>query len=189
MAERIVSIVERDCLAVFRARSFRDHDGRIARSLRSSGNQSRWANSIVENLKHSFVAEWMFRNQDDVRLAGDAGPQGEMPRVSSHHFDDLHPTVRPGGRARAFEDLSDVAHRRVEAQRVIRAREILVDRLWNADYLQAFFRQLRGDSERVFAAAYYDCLQSNLLDVGQDFVGSILMLACFIDLAKGISAR
>ena len=72
MTESIVSIVDRYCLAIFRARAFSDDDDRVARSFRTSGNQSWRTNSIVENLKHSLVTERMFRNQYNMRLSCDS---------------------------------------------------------------------------------------------------------------------
>ena len=59
-----------------------------------------------------------------------------MARMSAHYLNNLHPPVRAGRRARAFEYLCDIAQRGVKSERVISAREILVNSFGHADDVQ-----------------------------------------------------
>src|SRR5581483_4598083 len=82
-----------DHLAIFGTGALRNYDDCVTWAFGSTADQSRCANTIVENVKDSFVAKRVLGNQNDMRLAGDAGPKREMAGMSAHHFDDLHPPV------------------------------------------------------------------------------------------------
>ena len=76
-----------------------------------------------------------------------------------HHLDNLHPAVRPGGRARAFDDFRDVAQSRVKAECVVSAGKVLINRLRNSQNLHATFGELGGDPKRIFAATRNDRIE------------------------------
>ena len=138
MAEGILPIINGHEFSVLRRRTFGDDNNRVARARRIACDACRIVQAFFQVLINSLVAKWMLRNQNEVGLPGHSRPQRQMPGVASHDFDDLYPTVRACGRARALDDLRDVAQRRVEAERVIRSRQILIYRLRHANDTHAF---------------------------------------------------
>ncbi len=105
-----------------------------------------------------------------------------MSRVSAHHFDDLHPAVRSGRRARSFDDFGDVSERGVEAERVVSAREIFVDRLRHADDRHSFLRERSSDAKRIFPAADNERIDFQSLDILDYFMRSVLRFAFLVQL-------
>src|SRR5205085_2036133 len=97
-----------------------------------------------QQLKDLVVTKWMLGNQDQMRLPGNTGPEREMARVPAHNFDHLDPAMRTRGCARTFDDLSHISQCSIEAERVISAGEIFVDRLWNTNHRHTFLCQTRG---------------------------------------------
>ena len=89
--------------------------------------------------------------------------------MTTHDFDHLNPAMRTGRGSRTFNNFSDIPQGRVEAQRVICSRQIFVDRFRNTHYRHALFCKTCGNSERVLAAASYDGIESELLDVSDHF--------------------
>src|SRR5437764_334002 len=67
--------------------------------------RGRIAQTLAQMLIDSLVAKWVLRNQDQIRAARHARPEREVARMPAHHFDDLHPTMRAGRRARTLDDL------------------------------------------------------------------------------------
>ena len=97
------------------------------------------ASRSSSSLSTRSTIERRFGDERDERAARQARPQRQMARVATHHLDDLHPMMRAGRRARALDDVGAGAHRRVEAERVVGAAEILVDRLRDADDRRAIW--------------------------------------------------
>src|ERR1051325_3840362 len=135
------------------------------------------------------IAERVFRDQYEIGLTRSASPQRQMPCVASHHFYDLHPPVRARRRARALYDLRDVAQSRVEAERVIRARQIFIDRLRDTDDVDAPGRKTRGHAQRILAAAGDDDIQTELGDILDHLFGAVYALALFVGRLEGIGSR
>ena len=74
-------------------------------------------------------------------------------RVPAHHLDDHDAVVRLGGRVQPVDRLGGDGQRRVEAERVVGRREVVVDRLGHADDRErVLLEEPRGDAERVLAA-------------------------------------
>src|ERR1700752_1543581 len=86
MTESVVSIVDRDHLAIFRACAFSNDDDRITRPAVWTTTQIRFTQTISQQLKHPLVTKRMLRYQNQMRLTGHTRPQREMPGVPSHHF-------------------------------------------------------------------------------------------------------
>ncbi len=112
----------------------------------------------------------MFGNQNQVRLPGNTRPKREVSGVPSHHFDDLHPTVRSRRRARTFDHFRDISECGVEAERVVSAGEIFVDGFRHADDRHSSLRKDCGNSERVFTTANDERIQLQSLDIFIYFV-------------------
>ena len=76
-----------------------------------------------------------------------------QPGVPAHHLDDHDAVVRLGRRVQPVDRLGRDRHRRVEAERVVGSREIVVDRLRHADDREVVLaEEPGGDAERVLAA-------------------------------------
>ena len=58
---------------------------------------------------------------------------GDPAGVAAHHLDDHHAVVRLGGRVQAVDRLGADRDGRVEAEGVVGAGEVVVDRLRDAD--------------------------------------------------------
>src|SRR5581483_6628852 len=71
-------------------------------------------------------------DQDHVRSAGDAGVQGDPPRLTSHDLDHEDAVVTLRGRVQAVDRVSGDLKRCVEPEGEIRPPEVVVDRLGHA---------------------------------------------------------
>ena len=91
-------------------------------------------------------------HEDHVGAAGHARVGGDPAGVAAHDLDDDHAVVRLGGRVQAVDRVGRDLHRGLEAEGVVGAREVVVDRLGHADDRHAVGGELRGDAERVLAA-------------------------------------
>src|ERR1051325_5143243 len=131
----------------------------------------------------------MLRYQNQMRLSRDSRPQRQMPRMASHHFNDLHPAMRSGGRARVLDDLRYVSQRRIEPKRVVSTREIFVDRLRHTDDGHTLLRELRGDAECIFTTTRNQRVKLETLDVLNDLVRTIVRFALFVHLFERVRAR
>src|SRR5258705_2686702 len=169
VAEGVMAVVHEDQLAIFGIGSFSNHDYRVTRVLRIAGMRACLAELIFQEAVDLLVAKWVFRNQNNISLTSNTRPESQVSRMTTHHFDHLHPAVRTGRGSRTLNNLSNITQSRVAAQRVICSGQIFVDRFRNPHYRHAHFRQPGGHSERVFAAASYDGIKSQLLDVGDHF--------------------
>ena len=90
--------------------------------------------------------------QDDVGVAGDARVHRDPARVAAHHLDDHDALVRLGGGVQAIDRLGGDGDRGVEAERRLRARQIVVDRLRDADDRHPLLEEAGRDPERAVAA-------------------------------------
>src|ERR1051326_1079617 len=148
--------------------------------------KSRFADASLEQFIYTFIAKRAFGNQNDVGLSGDCRPKRQMARMPSHDFDNLHPTVRAGGRARSFDYFRDVAQGGIEPERVVRALKVLVDCFWDGYKRHAFLRQLCGHSQGIFTAANDNRIETESFDILDYFRGSILTSAVGGRLLEGI---
>src|SRR5438552_10985727 len=116
-------------------------------------------------MKNSCVFKRMFRDEDDVRLSGNARPQRQVSCMTSHHFNNLHPAMRTGGRAGSFDYFGYVAEGGVEPQGIVGGGDVLVDCLWNSNRAHAELSESRGHTEGVLSSADHDCLKPELFNV------------------------
>src|SRR5437016_9233242 len=140
-------------------------------------------------MKNPLVSKRMFRYEDNVRLAGNAGPQRQVSRMTSHHFDNLHPAMRAGGRAGSFDYFGYVAKGGVKSESIIGAGDVLVDCLRNADRPHAILSESRGHTERILSSADHDCIKSELFNILDCFPGTILKAVLFHGLPERIGSR
>ena len=92
-------------------------------------------------------------DQDHVGAARDAAVHGDPAGVAAHHLDHHDAVVRLGGRVQPVDRLGADRDRGVEAERVVGAGEVVVDRLRHPDDVDAeLVVEPCGDAERVLAA-------------------------------------
>ena len=92
-------------------------------------------------------------DQDHVGAAGDPAHDRDPAGVAAHHLDDHHAVVRLRGRVQPVDRLGRDRDGGVEAERVVGGREVVVDRLRDADDRELVLRvEPRRDAERVLAA-------------------------------------
>src|SRR6185369_9319891 len=112
-------------------------------------------------------------NQDDVRAAGDSGFERDPPGIASHHFDEHHAVVRFRRGMNLVYRVSRGVQRRVEAERDLRGRQIVVDRLGHAHNREALLRQVESDLLGAVAADDDQAIHAHGLGVANDFVREI----------------
>ena len=107
----------------------------------------------LDLVAHLVEVDRPLRDQDHVGAAGDAAVHGDPAGVAAHHLDDHDAVVRLGGRVQPVDRLGADRDRGVEAERVVGAREVVVDRLRDPDHRCIEVRVEPGsDAERVLAA-------------------------------------
>ena len=95
----------------------------------------------------------LLRDEDHVGAAGDAAHHGDPAGVPAHHLDHHDAVVRLRRRVQPVDRLGRDRDRGVEAERVVGAGEVVVDRLRHADDREAVLAvEALGDAERVLAA-------------------------------------
>ena len=120
-----------------------DDDDRERRAARVA------ALEVVDDLVD---VERALRDEDHVGAAGHAGVDGEPAGVTAHDLAHEDAVVRLRGRVQAVDRVRGDLHRGLEAEREVRRRQVVVDRLRHADDGDAVLVQLAGDAEGVLAA-------------------------------------
>ena len=109
--------------------------------------------ALLDQLGAALDGERELGDQHDVGAAGDAARDRQPAGVAAHDLDDDHAVVRLGRRVQPVDRLGRDRDRGVEAERLVGRREVVVDRLRNADDGQAVLAvEPRCDAERVLAA-------------------------------------
>ncbi len=93
--------------------------------------------------------ELELRDQDHVGPAGDSGVEGDPSGVPAHHLDDQGALVALGGGVETVDCLHRDVDGGVEPEGVVGGAEVVVDRLRDADQLNAPLQERGGDAERV----------------------------------------
>jgi hypothetical protein len=130
-------------VAFFGASPLRSHDHRAETVV---------GVSFADGLGDFFVIERDFRNEDDVRAAGEPAVERDPSGVPPHDLDDHGPLVTAGGGVQAVESIRHAGHGAVEAESHGRGFEVVVDRLWDADDGNSLLVQLESGAERTIAA-------------------------------------
>ena len=109
--------------------------------------------ALADRLRHLVEVDRDLGDEDHVGAAGDAAHHGDPAGVAAHHLDDHDAVVRLGRRVEPVDRLGRDRDRGVEAERVVGAGEVVVDRLRDADDRElALVVEARRDAERVLAA-------------------------------------
>ncbi len=122
-------------------------------------------------------------DQDHVRAAGDPALEREEAGVSPHHLEHHHPLVRLGGGVQLVDRVGAGRPRGVEAERLLGAGEIVVDRLRAADDLHAELVQAVADREGAVAADRDQPVEAELAVAGEREVRPVALdlLAALVD--------
>ncbi len=116
-----------------------------------------------------------FGNDDHVRAAREAAHRRDPASGSTHCLDDDDAVMRDGGRVETIERFGDDADGCIEANAVLRAGEIVVERLWHAhDRGTALSQPIRDSLGAV--AADRDKSVKILVDSGEYEVAAALRL-------------
>ncbi len=99
-------------------------------------------------------------------FARDARVQRDPPRVAAHDLDDEDALVRLGGAVQAVDGLGGDGHGRVETERRLRVRQIVVDRLGHADDGLALVAEAGRDAEGAVAADRDERVGAHLFEAG-----------------------
>ena len=114
-------------------------------------------------------------DQDRVRARGHAGLQRDPADVPSHHLGDHAAGVRLAGGAQAVHGLGRDLHRGVEAERVVRRAEVVVDGLRHADDLQPGVGQALGRRQGALAADRDDGVDPVALEDALDVLDAAVL--------------
>ena len=120
--------------------------------------------ALAQPLRRRGDVERDLGNQDRVGAAGDAGVQRDPAGVAPHHLDDHDALVRLGGRVQPIDRVGREGDRRVEAETVRRADDVVVDRLRHADDRHAQLAELVGDGQRAVAADGDERVEAQLVE-------------------------
>ena len=93
--------------------------------------------------------------------------------VAAHDLDDHDALVRLGRAVQAVDGLGGDRHGRVEAERRLRVRQIVVDRLGHADDGHALREEAARDAERAVAADGDERVGLHLLEPLHDLIGDV----------------
>src|SRR5260370_20793864 len=91
---------------------------------------------------NSVVIEWDLRNQNDVRATGDPAVQCDPAGMTSHHFHDHDAFMTDGGSVQPIERVHHCRNCRIKSEGRRRGFEIVIDRFWDTDAIDARFLQL-----------------------------------------------
>ena len=109
--------------------------------------------ALADRLRHLVEVDRDLGHEDHVGAAGDAAHHGDPTRVAAHHLDDHDAVVRLRRRVQPVDRLGGDEDRGVEAEGVVGAREVVVDRLRHADDRELLLGvEARRDAESVLAA-------------------------------------
>ena len=102
---------------------------------------------------------------------GDAAVQREEARVAAHDLHHHDAIMGLGGGVQPVDGLGADGARGVEAEGLVRAGQIVVDRLRAADHLEALARELVADGQRAVSADGDQTVELQLLGAAEDSVG------------------
>jgi hypothetical protein len=122
---------------------------------------------VATGLENRFPPERYLGDQNDIGAAGDPGVEGQPSGVAPHHLGDHDPVVGAGGRVEAVEGVGRDADGRLEPERQFRARDVVVNRLRDADHGDAEPEESPGYGHRAVAADDDQAVEPVLAEDGQ----------------------
>ena len=95
--------------------------------------------ALTQRIAHDVQIIRDFRQEDDVCAAGNAGIERQPAGLVAHDLDDHDAAVAGGGSVHAVDDVGGDIHGGVEAEGDVCAPDVVIDRLGQADDIQALF--------------------------------------------------
>jgi len=124
-----------------------------------------------------FDIEFEFGNDAAVGGAGHGGKHGGKAGVAAENFQDHETFMGARGSAQAIDHLNRARDAGAEADAVIRAGDVVVHSLGNADDFEAFFVETNTVTERVIAANWDQCVDAQPSEVLQNFGCEVILLS------------
>ena len=103
---------------------------------------------------------------------GDAGVQRDPADVAAHDLGDHAALVRVAGGAQAVHRVGRDVEGGVEAERVVGRAQVVVDRLRDAEHVDAVVREAVGGRERALAADRDDAVDAVAVQRLRDVLGA-----------------
>ncbi len=100
---------------------------------------------VLEQRANVVDVDFLLGNENDMRAAGDSRSIGNPAGVAAHDFNDDHAIMRVGRSVDAVDGLGGDHDRCVVAECLVGAADVVVDRLGNANGVDAVFAQEEGD--------------------------------------------
>ena len=113
-------------------------------------------------------------DQNHVGAARDPGVEGDPAGVAAHDLDDQDPVVALGGGVQPIDRVGRDLDSGLEAEGAVGSREVVVDRLRDADHPHAVLVQPIGYAERVLATDRDQCLDPMRLHARADQLEPVL---------------
>ncbi|OIQ65343.1 hypothetical protein GALL_531000 [mine drainage metagenome] len=129
--------------------------------------------AVANLLGHLVQTEGNFGHQDGVRIAGNAGMQGNPASVAAHHLNHHHALMTLGRAVQAVQALGGETNCRVKAEGGERFVQVVVNGFGHTHHTQAFLMQGVGNGQRAVAANGHQCVNLVRGKVSQDFVRAV----------------
>ena len=123
-----------------------------------------------------------FRDDADVRAAGNGRVQRNPTCITSHHLHDEDAVVTLGGRHQLIDGLRGDLHCRLETEGEVRTRQVVVDGLGHAHHRDADIEKIQGDALRAVTADIDDGVEAHVLETFLHELRTVLHLPTTIGL-------
>ena len=160
--ERVEPLVAVCLVHAEQLEALRDDDQWCTSAIMCTGHELR---DVIDGHRH-------LGDADHVSACGHAGMQRDPADVPAHDLCDHAALVRVAGRAQAVHGVRGDVDRGVEAERVVRRLQVVVDRLGDADDLDPVLRETVGRGECALAADRDDAVDLVPVESLGDVLGS-----------------
>src|SRR5208282_868394 len=120
--------------------------------------------------------EFVLRDHAAVRGSGHGGQHGSEPGITAEDFENHEAFVGSSAGAQAVGHGNGAGHTGAEADTVVGAGNIIVHGLRNSDYLYAFLMKPYAVAQRVIPANGDEVVDSEPIQVLQNFRGQVVFL-------------
>src|SRR5439155_10978249 len=108
--------------------------------------------------------------------ASHGGKHGSETGVAAKDFENHEAFVRAGGSAQAVDHLNGAGDAGAEADAIVRARDVIVHGLGNADDLEALFVETNAVAEGIVAADGNESVDAEPGEILEDFRSEVILL-------------
>ena len=129
--------------------------------------------AAADELFDRILMEGDLGDQDHVRSAGDARGERDPSRIAPHHLADHHAVMTVRCRMQPIDRFGRRIDCREEPEGDLRAIQVVIDRLWDADDIDASLHERRRTLHRTIAADDDERIDSVLANVVDACCGDI----------------